>query len=70
MRLSRFRPRFTVRSLMIAVAIVGLLMGAGRWLFEMRTRSAAYRERAFEFGSMTCIRMGFHEVRAKNGSYR
>ena len=27
MRLSRFRPRFTVRSLMIAVAIVGLVMG-------------------------------------------
>ena len=34
---------------MIAVAIVGLLMGAGRWVVEMRTRSAACRERAFAF---------------------
>jgi hypothetical protein len=67
MRLSRFRPRFTVRSLMIAVAIVGLVMGASLWLFEMRARSAAYRERAFHFGSMTCIRLGSHLVRAKNG---
>jgi hypothetical protein len=67
MRLSRFRPRFTVRSLMIAVAIVGLVMGASLWLFEMRARSAAYRERAFHFGSMTGIRLGSHLVRAKNG---
>jgi hypothetical protein len=66
MRLPRFRPRFTVRSLMIAVAIVGLVMGASLWLVEMRARSAAYRWRAFQFGSMTCTRLG-HTVRAKNG---
>jgi hypothetical protein len=42
-----------VRRLIVAVAIVGLLMGAGRWVVEMRTRSAAYRARAFEFVDMT-----------------
>ena len=53
MHLSRFRLRFTVRSLMIVVAIVGLLLGASLWVLEMRTRSAAYRRRAGEFGDMT-----------------
>jgi hypothetical protein len=53
MHLSRIRRRFTARSLMIAVAIVGLLTGASLWIVEMRFRSAAYRLRAFEFGDMT-----------------
>ena len=66
MHLSRFRPRFTVRSLMISVVIVGLLMGASLWIVEMRTRSAAYRQRAFEFGDMTGFRLG-RTVQAKNG---
>jgi hypothetical protein len=45
MRLSRIRPRFTVRRLMVVVAIVGLLL----WLVVMRTRSAAYQRIAFQF---------------------
>ena len=45
MRLSRIRPRFTVRRLMVVVAIVGLVL----WLVEMRTRSAAYQKIAFQF---------------------
>ena len=52
MHLNRNRLRFTVRSLMIVVAIVGLLLGASLWVLEMRTRSAAYRKRALEFGVM------------------
>jgi hypothetical protein len=50
----RIRPRFTVRSLMIVVAMVGILLGSSLWVIEMRTRSAAYRKRAREFGDMTC----------------
>ena len=42
-------PRFTVRRLMVAVAILGLLLGLGRWLVVMRTRSAAYQKIAFQF---------------------
>ena len=60
MHLSRFRPRFTVRSLMIAVAIVGLLMGASLWIVEMRTRSVAYRKRAYKFAE-TGSRHGPHQ---------
>jgi hypothetical protein len=46
-------PRFTVRQLMIAVAIVGLLVAAGRWVVEMRTRSALYNRRAIDFANCT-----------------
>jgi hypothetical protein len=61
-------PRFTVRRLLIAVAVVGLLMGAGRCVVVMRTRSAAYRERAYEFGFMT-TRVYGKGVQAKDGAY-
>ncbi len=44
-----FRARFTVRRLMVAVAILGLLLGLCRWLVVMRTRSAAYQKIAFQF---------------------
>jgi type II secretory pathway pseudopilin PulG len=47
------RVRITIRRMMVAVAIVGLLMGTGRWVVVMRTRSAAYDRRAQEFGMMT-----------------
>jgi hypothetical protein len=66
MRLPRFRPRFSVRQLMAASAIVGLLMGASRWIIEMRTRSAAYDLRAWEFFSAG-HRLGKASVR-KDGS--
>jgi hypothetical protein len=46
-------PRFTVRRLMIAVVIAGLLMGAGRWVVGMRTRSALYNRRAVDFMNCT-----------------
>jgi hypothetical protein len=62
------RPRFTVCRLLIAVAIVGLLMGAGRWVVEMRTRSAAYRERAYAFLGMTGQVFGSY-VRANDGGH-
>jgi hypothetical protein len=47
------RPRFTVRRLMVAIAILALVFGAISWVGEMRARSAAYRRRAFEFSMMT-----------------
>ena len=49
MHLSRIRPRFTVRRLIVAVAIVGLLLGSGRWLVVTRARSDAYRRKSSEF---------------------
>jgi hypothetical protein len=49
MHLPRIRPRFTVRRLMVAVAILGLLLGLGRWLVVLRARSAAYQKIAFQF---------------------
>jgi hypothetical protein len=68
MHLSRFRPRFTVRRLLIAVAMVGLLMGAGRWVVEMRTRSADYRERAYAFAETRGhARLSDFFVTTKNG---
>ncbi len=47
------RLRFTVRRLMIAVAILALSIRAIIWVGEMRTRSAEYAERASEFGTST-----------------
>src|SRR5579862_1676552 len=41
MHLSRFRPRFTVRRLMVAVAIVGISLG----LEGIRRRKAEYSKR-------------------------
>ncbi len=46
-------PRYTVRRLMVAVAILALSLRAILWLVEMRTRSAAYQRRAWEIGLMT-----------------
>ncbi|WP_165075798.1 hypothetical protein [Paludisphaera rhizosphaerae] len=50
---TRFRPRLTIRRLMVAVAIAALLTAAGLWIVEMRTRSAFYREKAYELNIMT-----------------
>src|SRR6516162_3210080 len=46
-------PRFTVRRLMVAVAILPLSLRAILWVVEMRTRSALYDRRAFEFAHST-----------------
>jgi hypothetical protein len=43
------RVRFTVRRMMIAVAVLAIGCGATRWMAEMRARSAAHRQRASEF---------------------
>jgi hypothetical protein len=43
------RPRFTVRGLMITVAILAIAFGAISWVARMRDRSSAYRQRAVEF---------------------
>ncbi len=43
MHLSRFRPRFTLRGLMVAVAIFGLMFGFGMW---MSRRSAEFHKKA------------------------
>jgi hypothetical protein len=47
------RLRFTVRRLMIAVAILALSIRTITWVGEMRTRSAEYEKRASKFGWMT-----------------
>ena len=42
-------PRFTVRRLMVLVAIVGLVLAAGSWLYRRTTRmksTAAFHEQA------------------------
>ena len=66
MRLSLIRPRFTVRRLMVVVAIVGLLL----WLVVMRTRSAAYQKIAFQFaqypGHSSRMRHAWH-VKTSDG---
>jgi len=43
------RPRFTMRRLMIAIAILAIGFGAIKWVSDMRARSDAYRRRAWEF---------------------
>jgi hypothetical protein len=50
------RPRFTVRRLMIAVAILAIGFGAIKWVAEMRARSSDYRRRAIEFECRTLRR--------------
>ena len=66
MRLSLIRRRFTVRRLMVVVAIVGLLL----WLVVMRTRSAAYQKIAFQFaqypGHSSRMRHAWH-VKTSDG---
>jgi hypothetical protein len=47
------RPRFTVRRVMVAVAILAVLIRSTLWFVEMRTWSVEYNRRAFEFGLMT-----------------
>jgi hypothetical protein len=47
------RPRFTVRRLMVAIAILALVFGAISWVSEMRARSADFRRRAFGFEMST-----------------
>ncbi len=49
-------PRFTVRRLMVAIAILALVFGAISWVAEMRARSATYRRRAWGFEMMTLRR--------------
>ncbi len=49
---SPFR-RFTVRRLMVIVAISGLFLGVSRWVVVMRTRAALYEQRARVFMNST-----------------
>jgi hypothetical protein len=51
------RPRFTVRRLMVVIAILALAFGAISWVGEMRARSADFRRRAFGF-EMSTMRSG------------
>jgi hypothetical protein len=51
------RRRFTVRGLMITVAILAIAFGAFKGVAEMRARSAAYRRRAVEV-EMRTLRAG------------
>ena len=51
--MKRPRLRFTVRRLMIAVAILALSISAVRWVVEMRARSIAHYLRAEDFAVMT-----------------
>lgn len=68
MHLPPFRLRFTVRSLMIAVATVGVLMGGTLWIAEMRSRSLAYRIRASQFLNMSHNWLGKGGA-SKNGAH-
>jgi hypothetical protein len=61
------RPRFTVRRLMIAVAILAIGFGAIKWVAEMRARSSAYRRRAIEFERRTFRRESL--VRTADGRW-
>ena len=50
------RPRFTVRRLMIGMAILAIGFGAISWVARMRARSAVYAQRAQEFvGKMLLV---------------
>jgi hypothetical protein len=47
------RVRFTVRRLMVAVAVAAIGFGSIAWVIRMRTLSADYRRRAKEFERLT-----------------
>ena len=49
------RPRFTMRRLMVAVAVVALFLGAANWVIAIRARSAAYYRRSYEFETMMSL---------------
>ena len=61
------RPRFSVRRLMVAVAILAVSFKGVSWVVVMRIRSAEYRRRAFEFGLMTSRNGG--DVPARDGRW-
>jgi len=46
------RPRFTVRRLMVAVALVAILLGAGLQLEQLRDR---YRAEALQYAQMEWV---------------
>ena len=52
MRLLRSRARFTVRRLMVAVAVVAILSETGLTAARLWERSRIYRERVSEFGAI------------------
>ncbi len=47
------RVRFTVRRLMVAVAVFAISFGAMTWVARMRALSATYRQRAANFSWLT-----------------
>jgi hypothetical protein len=61
------RPRLTIRRLMVVVAILALSLRSILWVVEMRTRSATYARRAFEFGLMSARSGSF--VKTKDGRW-
>lgn len=61
------RPRFTVRRLMITIAILAIGLGAIKWVVAMRVRSAAYQRWAYEF-MLTTVRHG-SAVRTADGRW-
>jgi hypothetical protein len=58
-------PRFTVRRLMVVVAILGFVLGSSRW---MRQRSMAYRKIA-EYHSDMMIPFSLSERSSRNRAY-
>jgi hypothetical protein len=57
--------RFTVRRLMVVVALAGLMMGGGVWGFRMwrlsgvcAAQAQSYKSRAFIFANLEEIRLG------------
>jgi hypothetical protein len=67
MHLSRFRPRFTVRQLMVAVAIVAVLWAFVRWAGEMWLLSQIHHEQAQRLASLLADHKSMSEA-AKNNA--
>ena len=61
-RWRRLRPRLTVRGLMVAVAIVGLMSGGRIWLIR---RAAAFRDRVVMVKMSFARSEGFTRARSE-----
>src|SRR4051794_25110270 len=61
------RPRFTLRRLMVAVAVAGVAFG----LFDMRNRSSAYCHWAIGYGNLARLyRYGILDIAANEDAVR
>lgn len=66
MRLRRFRSRFTVRGLMVAVAVVAVLWVLVRWAGEMWLLSQIHHQQAERFASLLADHRSMFEAAKSN----